>query len=315
MAITECEEIQAKLSDYLEGSLDSGNQRAVEDHLYLCPICLAEADALADSIKSVASLPSVDPPPGFTQKVMAQVREEAARPSLWERIFQPLSIKIPIHATAVVLVGIIAVYLYQKGEAPQRELSKSVPAESEMSLRQNFKESDAQSAPRGAAPMALLQEKAELADEVGTAGALPSQDRPLGEIRASSMRRPEMAQKSAVQAIQYELTLAPQTFADGGKDLRQRIDELVKKFQGQVTQPRDAIKKLKQDSAGQSEPERLWITLPATEYQRFKTELASLGRVEEFKVLPIKRAEPSESAMGTKRLRIQINILPATRPQ
>lgn len=312
MAITECEEIQAKLSDYLEGSLDSGNHRAVEDHLYLCPICLAESDALTDSIKGVASLPSVDPPPGFTQKVMAQVREEVARPSLWERIFQPFSIKVPIHATAVVLVGILAVYLYQKGEAPQREMSKSVPAESEMTLRQDFKESDAQSAPTAAAPMALSQEKAELADEVGAAGALSSRDRPAGEMRASSMRRVEMAQKSAVQAGQYELTLAPQTFAEGGRDLRQRVDELVEQFQGQVMQPRDAIKKLEQDSPGQSEPETLWITLPASEYQRFKTELASLGRVQEFKVTP---AEPFEPAMGTKQLRIQITILPVARFQ
>ncbi len=308
MAVTECEEIQVWLSDYLEGTLESGRHRAVEDHLYLCPNCLAVADDLAESIKSVASLPSVDPPPGFTQKVMAQVREEAARPSLWERIFQPLSIKIPIHATAVVLVGILAVYLYQKSEAPQRELSKSVPAESEMALRQDLKESDVQPAPRAAAPMALSQDKAELADEVGAGGAFSSRDRPLEEMRASSMRRAEMAKKSAVQVGQYELALAPQTFAQGGKDLRQRVDELVKKFQGQIIQPRDAIKKMKQDSPIQ--PETLWITLPATEYQRFKTELATLGRVKESKVVP---ADPAAPAMGTKRLRIRITILPAAR--
>jgi len=310
MAVTECEEIQVWLSDYLEGTLESGRHRAVEDHLYLCPICQAVADDLAESIKSVASLPSVDPPPGFTQKVMAQVREEAARPSLWERIFQPLSIKVPIHATAVVLVGVLAVYLYQKSEAPQRELSESVPAESEMALRQDLKESDTQSAPRAAVPMALSQEKAEFADEVGAAGALSSRDRPLEEMRASSMRRAEMAKKPAVQAGQYELALVPQTFAEGGKDLRQRVDELIKKFHGQVMQPRDAIKKLKQDSPAQ--PETLWITLPAAEYQRFKTELASLRRVQESKVTP---AEPADPETGTKRLRIQITILPATRPQ
>ncbi len=308
MAVTECEEIQAWLSDYLEGTLESGRQRAVEDHLYLCPNCKAVADDLAESIKSVASLPSVDSPPGFTQKVMAQVREEAAGPSLWEGIFQPLSIKIPVHATAVVLVGVLAVYLYQKSEAPQRELSKSMPAEPEMALRQDLKESDAQSAPRAAAPMALSQEKAKLADEVGAAGVLSSQDRPLEEMRASSMRRAEMAQKSAVQAGQYELALAPQTFAEGGKDLRQRVDELVKKFQGQVMQPRDAIKKLQQDSPAQ--PETLWITLPAAEYQRFKTELASLGRVQESTLTP---AEPPEPATVANRLRIQITILPAAR--
>ena len=52
MAVKECEEIQAWLTDYLEGNLDSGRYRAVEDHLYLCPICLAESDTLADTIKS-----------------------------------------------------------------------------------------------------------------------------------------------------------------------------------------------------------------------------------------------------------------------
>jgi len=310
MAVTECEEIQAWLSDYLEGTLESGRHRVVEDHLYLCPNCQAVADDLAESIKSVASLPSVDPPPGFTQKVMAQVREDAVGPSVWERIFQPLSIKIPIHATAVVLVGVLAVYLYQKSEAPQRELLKSVPAESEMALRQDLKESDAQIAPRVAAPMALSQEKVERADEVRPAGALSSQDRPLEEMRASSMSRVEMVQKSAVQAGQYELALAPQTFAEGEMDLRQRVDELVKKFHGQIIQPADTIRKMKKDSLVQ--PETLWITLPATEYQRFKTELASLGRVQEAKVTP---TEPSESATGAKRLRIQITILPAARSQ
>ena len=310
MAVTECEEMQAWLSDYLEGTLESGRHRAVEDHLYLCPNCQAVADDLAESIKSVASLPSVDPPPGFTQEVMAQVREEAAGPSLWERIFQPFSIKIPIHATAVVLVGVLAVYLYQKSEMPQRELSKSVPAKSEMAFRQDLKEGDAQIAPRAAAPTARLQEKAELADEVGAVDALSSRDRLLEEIRGSSMRRADMAQKSAVQAGQYELALAPQTFPEGGKDLRQRIDELVKKFHGRIIQPADTISKMKKDSPVQ--PETLWITLPATEYQRFKTELATLGRVQESKITP---AEPSEPATGAKRLRIQITILPAARSQ
>ncbi len=308
MAVTECEEIQAWLSDYLDGTLESGRHRAVEDHLYLCPNCQAVVDDLAESIKSVASLPSVDPPPEFTQKVMAQVREEAAGPSVWERIFQPFSIKIPVHATAVVLVGVLAVYLYQKSEVPQRELSKSVPAESEMVLRQDLKESDAQIAPRAAAPMALSQEKAELADEVGAADALSSRDRPLEEMRASSLRRAEMAQKPPAQAGQYELALAPQTFAKGGKDLRQRVDELVKKFHGRIIQPADTISKMKKDSPVQ--PETLWITLPATAYQLFKTELASLGRVQESKVTP---TGPSEPATGAKRLRIQITILPSAR--
>jgi hypothetical protein len=155
-----------------------------------------------------------------------------------------------------------------------------------------------------------LQEKVELADEVGAVGALSSRDRALEEMRAVPMRRAEMAKKPAAQAGQYELALAPQTFAKGGKDLRQGIDELVKKFQGQIIRPRDAVSKMKQDSPVQSET--LWITLPATEYQRFKTELASLGRVQESKVVPTETTDPP---LGVKRLRIQLTILPVTRPQ
>ncbi len=311
MAVTECEEIQAWLSDYLGGTLESGRHRAVEDHLYLCPNCLAVADDLAESIKSVASLPSVDPPPGFARKVMAQVRGEAAGPSLWERIFQPFRIKIPIHATAVVLVGILAVYLYQKGEPPQRELLKSLPAESEMALRQDFKESNAQRVPRAAAPMALSQKKAEPADEMaGAAGALNSRDRALKEMRAAPRRRTEPAKRPAPQAGQYRLALEPRTVSQGGKDLRQQLDELVKKFQGQVTRPRDAVKKMKQDSP--SQPEILWITIPATEYQRFKSALASLGSIEDAKVVS---TEPADPATEAERLRIQITILPIAQSQ
>ncbi len=311
MAVTECEEIQAWLSDYLEGTLESGRHRVVEDHLYLCPNCLAVADDLAESIKSVASLPSFDPPPGFAQKVMAQVREEAAGPSLWERIFQPFNIKIPIHATAVVLVGILAVYLYQKSEAPQRELSKSLPAESEMALWQDFKERDAQQAPRAAAPMALSQKKAELADKVvGAVGALRSRDKALEEMRAAPMRRAESAKKPAAKAGQYRLALGPRAFAPGGKDLRQQLDELVKKFQGQVIQPLDVVKKMKQDAP--SQPKTIWITIPATDYQRFKSELATLGMVQESKVEP---ATLFEAPTGAKQLRIQITILPNAKAQ
>ena len=310
MAISECEEIQAWLSDYLEGTLESGRHRAVEDHLYLCPTCQAAANDLEESIRSVAGLPSVDPPPGFTQKVMAQVREEAAGPSIWDRIFLPFSIKIPIHATAVVLVGVLAVYLYQKSEAPQRELSKSVPAESLMASREDFKERDAQSAPRAAAPLALSQQKAELGDEVGGARTLRSQDRPLEEMRASSLRRAKKAQTQAAKAGQYQLALEPRRFTEGGKDMQLRLDELVKRFRGQIIQPADAIKKLKQDSSVQAQT--LWIALPAAEYQRFKTELASLGRVQESKVIPV---EPSDPAESPDQLRIQLTILPAAKSQ
>jgi len=115
-----CQEVQAWLSDYLEQSLDAANLEIIENHLSLCPFCRAEADHLKECIRYIATLPSVDPPIGFTQRVMAQAREIEMQPSLWERLLFPLRIKIPIQATAVVMIGILAIYLLNK-EPPDKQ--------------------------------------------------------------------------------------------------------------------------------------------------------------------------------------------------
>ncbi|MGH7845847.1 MAG: anti-sigma factor family protein [Candidatus Binatia bacterium] len=115
-----CDEVQTRLSEYLEKSLDPTTTTDAERHLASCSQCRAEAESLADCIRHVASLPTVDPPLGFTQRVMAQVREIETKPSLWERLLFPLRIKIPIHATAVVLISILAVYLLEK-DSPRKQ--------------------------------------------------------------------------------------------------------------------------------------------------------------------------------------------------
>jgi hypothetical protein len=109
-----CQEVQAQLSDYLEKSLDPANLKSIETHLSTCLVCRTESDNLNECIRQVAALTIIDPPIGFTQRVMARVREMENRPSFWQRLFFPLQIKIPIQATAVVLIGIFAVYLFEK---------------------------------------------------------------------------------------------------------------------------------------------------------------------------------------------------------
>jgi hypothetical protein len=125
-----CEELQTRLSDYLDKSLDTISTKSIEVHLASCPLCRAEAAALNDCIRQVSSLPTVDPPLGFAQRVMAHVREIEIRPPLWQRLFFPLKTKIPIQATAVVLIGALAVVLSQKQEQlkNQETPGTSVPA-------------------------------------------------------------------------------------------------------------------------------------------------------------------------------------------
>lgn len=115
-----CAEVQKYLADFLDKSLDNERARAIEDHLAACSRCSEEMATLAECQRLVSGLPAVELPLGFTNRVMARVREAANPPSLWERLFLPLRIKIPLQATAVVLIAVLAAYIYQK-EPLQRE--------------------------------------------------------------------------------------------------------------------------------------------------------------------------------------------------
>jgi Putative zinc-finger/Predicted integral membrane protein (DUF2275) len=115
-----CEEVEKYLSDFLDKSLDIERAQEIEDHLAACSVCSDEMASLAECQQLVSGLPAVEPPVGFTNRVMAQVREAANRPSLRERLFLPLRMKIPLQATAVVLIAVLAAYIYQK-EPLQRE--------------------------------------------------------------------------------------------------------------------------------------------------------------------------------------------------
>ena len=118
-----CDEIQTRLSEYVEKSLDAISAKGIELHLLSCSRCRVEAESLAECMQQVASLPMVDPPLGFIQRVMAHVRDIDKTPTLWERLFFPLRVKIPLQATAVVLVGALAIVLSHKEEPSNRQVA------------------------------------------------------------------------------------------------------------------------------------------------------------------------------------------------
>ncbi len=132
-----CSEVQSRLSEYHDNFLDAKTIETITDHLLACSRCRTEADDLAQTMQLVKVLPEVEPPASFTTRVMAHVREQAAKPSAWERLFLPFRVKFPIHAAAVILVSILAVYVYQK--EPQQQALKI--AESEL-LRKDQDERD-----------------------------------------------------------------------------------------------------------------------------------------------------------------------------
>jgi len=123
-----CKDIEEKLTAYREGVLSPEERRIVESHLASCAKC---SSALADLEKIVGllkNLPEIEPPPWFTQKIMAQVHKEAEKKSgLLKRLFYPFHIKIPIEAFVTLCVIALGLYVY-KTSGPEIKTYQIPPA-------------------------------------------------------------------------------------------------------------------------------------------------------------------------------------------
>jgi anti-sigma factor RsiW len=136
-----CEDIGLQLSAFLDQSLDDQYFRNVREHLADCPRCSEEVAGLAECRQLVSSLPDVEPPVGLVTRVMAEVREAAHRPRILQRLFPPVRLKMPLQAAAVVLIGILSVYLYQKEDTSNSPLAPITP-EPMLSVQQGSTKSE-----------------------------------------------------------------------------------------------------------------------------------------------------------------------------
>ncbi|HET6366651.1 MAG TPA: zf-HC2 domain-containing protein [Pseudomonadales bacterium] len=115
-------------SALLDGELAPAERAQVEAHLATCADCTAELAALARTLGMLHALPTARAPLGFVDRVL-----EAARPMPWHRrlgrrLFQPLRVKLPLEAAAVVLVALGAVYVFQNTPELQQAARQEQPA-------------------------------------------------------------------------------------------------------------------------------------------------------------------------------------------
>ncbi|HTI56573.1 MAG TPA: zf-HC2 domain-containing protein [Verrucomicrobiae bacterium] len=114
-----CHDTRESLSAFLDEALAPEQRREVAAHLEGCADCRRE---LARLEQTVALLRRVEParaPVGFVDRVT-----EAARSRPWYRraaaaIFVPFSVKLPAEATALVMVALLAVYVFERTPALQ----------------------------------------------------------------------------------------------------------------------------------------------------------------------------------------------------
>jgi hypothetical protein len=159
-----CDDAHESLSAYLDEALAPDERRQVAAHLEGCPDCRGE---LARLEQTVALLHRVEParaPVGFVDRVA-----RAARPEPWYRraaaaAFLPFSIKLPAEATALVMVALLAVYVFERTPALQESARQEPVVRGEQAARE-----------RAAGP-GSTPERSGRVEPSGTRGDAPSRD-------------------------------------------------------------------------------------------------------------------------------------------
>ena len=126
-----CAENRLRHSALLDGELAPTERAQVEAHLATCAECTAELAALARTLGMLHALPAVRAPLGFVDRVLESTRPMPWHRRLGRRLFQPLRVKLPLEAAAVMLVAFGAVYVFQNTpelqQAARQEQSAPVP--------------------------------------------------------------------------------------------------------------------------------------------------------------------------------------------
>jgi anti-sigma factor RsiW len=108
-----CRDARELFSALVDDVLAPEGRALCTAHLASCAECRRELDRFEKTVGVLRAVVPVRAPAGFVDRVV-----QAAQPAPWyqrvlRRFFLPLHVKIPLEATAVVLVAVAAVYVFQ----------------------------------------------------------------------------------------------------------------------------------------------------------------------------------------------------------
>ncbi len=130
-----CEDIEQKLTAYLEGFLSGKDRGLVEEHLRDCPDCSRALDDLKRTKAMLEGLDEVEPPPWLAARIMSQINEESeAKVGFFRKLFLPLHIKIPVQALAAVCVIALSILVYHATIPDMKSIQHKLP-EAQVSMQ------------------------------------------------------------------------------------------------------------------------------------------------------------------------------------
>jgi hypothetical protein len=131
----ECRDIRELLSAMLDDAATIEEQQRIAIHLTTCPRCQAALTELRRTMALLRDQGEVEPPTWLTTRIMARIAEESAPEcTIWQRLFQPWPIKVPLQALALVALCVTGYYLTRENleqvdfSAPARDAATPAPA-------------------------------------------------------------------------------------------------------------------------------------------------------------------------------------------
>jgi putative zinc finger protein len=212
-----CDDARESLSAYLDEALDPDERRQVAAHLEGCPECRRELALLEETVALLRRVEPARAPAGFVDRVTA-----AARPRPWYRraaaaVFLPFSVKLPAEATALMMVALLAVYVFERTPALQES------ARPESAVREPKREEAAREKVARPGP-SVAPELQKRRDEIGPqSGAQPAPATPqLDAIPAPpAAPRPESTPAAPPPAATAPAAPSPSAKVEGPAEGRQ----------------------------------------------------------------------------------------------
>lgn len=253
----ECDNVQKKFSDYLDGLLSADERKHADEHLKSCPECSHALEELRKTIALMKGLEEVEPPPWLEQKVMAEVREgERRKEGLLQRLLFPVNSRFPIELIATLAIAVTAFFVFQSVEPDlekipqdqvtvQGESDRIVSSKADEEKERFLLEKDIKTLPETAAPakrkmfMKIPKIRAAKKEALDGPAVLAEEEIMLRDSQGMpgmkvEESRPAFAPGAVVTSESKKESIDVTVYVDDLKVPADRIKEMIKELKGEI---------------------------------------------------------------------------------
>ncbi|MCX5713104.1 MAG: zf-HC2 domain-containing protein [Candidatus Omnitrophica bacterium] len=108
-----CEAIRGILSEFIDGVLEPKASNDVREHLLVCKSCSELLSSLKENIGKVNSLPQVEPPKDFLDKVHSRIQRRTEFESVTRKVFSGPKLKLTFEAVGALATVIIVFVVFR----------------------------------------------------------------------------------------------------------------------------------------------------------------------------------------------------------